>query len=101
VVELPTVTVCDEGVTEIEKSGVAAETTRLVVAGCVRLPLVPVMVSVEVPAGVVPVVVTVSVEVPLPVIVVDEKLGEAPVGRPLAPRVTVPLNPFRAPTVTV
>ena len=98
--EFPAVTVCDEGEAEIEKSG-AAETTREVVVECVRLPLVPVMVSVDVPAAVVLAVVTVSVEVPLPLIVAGEKLGVAPVGNPLALRVTVPLNPLSAPTVTV
>ena len=65
-----------------------------------RLPLVPVMVMVEVPVGVVLAVVTVSVEVPLPLMVPGEKLAVAPVGNPLALRVTVPVNPFRAPTVT-
>jgi hypothetical protein len=99
-VEFPTVTVCDDGEAEIEKSA-AAETTREVVVECVRLPLVPVRVSVEVPRGVVPAVVTVSVEVPLPLIVAGEKLAVAPVGNPLALRVTVPVNPFSAPTVTV
>jgi hypothetical protein len=102
VVEFPGVTVCDEGEAEIEKSAmVAAETTREVVVECVRVPLVPVMVSVEVPTGVVLAVVTVSVEVPLPLIVAGEKLAVAPVGNPLAPKVTVPVNPFSAPTVTV
>jgi hypothetical protein len=100
VVEFPGVTVCDEGVAEMEKSE-AAETTRVVVVECVRLPLVPVMISVDVPTGVVLAVVTVSVEVPLPLIVAGEKLAVAPVGNPLAPRVTVPVNPFSAPTVTV
>ena len=100
--EFPGVTVCDEGEAEIEKSAmVAAETTREVVVECVRVPLVPVMVSVEVPTGVELAVVTVSVEVPLPLIVAGEKLAVAPVGNPLAPRVTAPVNPFSAPTVTV
>ena len=93
-------TVRDEGEADTEKSG-AAETTREVVVECVRLPLVPGMVSVDVPAGVVLAVVTVSVEVPLPLIVAGEKLAVAPVGNPLAPRVTVPVNPFSAPIVTV
>src|SRR6202790_5058198 len=75
-------------------------TTKLVVAEWVRLPLVPVMVTVEVAVGVVPSVVTVSVEVPLPLMVAGEKLAVAPAGKPLALRVTVPANPFRAPTVT-
>jgi hypothetical protein len=99
-VEFPGVTVRDEGEAETEKSE-AAETTRLGAVECVRLPLVPVMVSVDVPTGVVLAVVTVSVEVPLPLIVAGEKLAVAPVGNPLAPRVTVPVNPFSAPIVTV
>ena len=65
-----------------------------------RLPLVPVMVMVEGPVGVVLAVVTVSVEVPLPLMVPGEKLAVAPAGNPVALRVTVPVNPFRAPTVT-
>ena len=76
-------------------------TARVVVVECVRLPLVPVMVSVDVPAAVVLAVVTVSVEVPLPLSVAGEKLAVAPVGNPLALRVTVPVNPLSAPTVTV
>ena len=65
-----------------------------------RLPLVPVMVSVDVPVAVVLAVVTVSVEVPLPLSWPGEKLAVAPVGNPLALRVTVPVNPLSAPTVT-
>ena len=61
----------------------------------------PVIVSVEVPAGVALPVVTVIVEEPLPVIVAGAKLAEVPVGKPLALRVTVPVNPFSAPMVTV
>jgi hypothetical protein len=100
VVEFPGFTVWEAGEAEIEKSGAAA-TTRLEVAECVRLPLVPVIVSVEVPAGVVPVVVTVIVEVPLVVTVAGEKLALAPMGKPPALSVTVPVNPFSAPIVTV
>jgi len=62
---------------------------------------VPVTVSVDVAAGVVVLVVTVIVEVPLVVTVVGLKLAEAPVGRPLALNVTVPVNPSSAPIVTV
>src|SRR5258706_12831122 len=72
-----------------------------VVAVCVRLALVPVIVRVEVPVGVVLPVLTVIVEGPLPVIVGGAKLAEAPVGKPLALKVTVPVNPFNAPMVTV
>jgi hypothetical protein len=84
----------------MEKSG-AADTTRLEVAEWVRLPLVPVMVSVEVASGVVPLVVTVIVEVPLVVTVAGEKLALAPAGKPVALSVTVPVKPLNAPMVTV
>ena len=85
----------------MEKSA-AAETTWLEVAECVRLPFVPVIVSVEVPVGVLPfVVVTVIVEVPLVVTVAGEKLAVASAGKPLALSVTVPVNPLNAPMVTV
>ena len=92
-------TVCDAGEAAIEKSG-AAETTRLVVAEWVKLPLVPVMVMVEVPAGVLPAVVTVSVDAPLPVTLAGEKLAVAPAGNPVAAKFTTPAKPFRAPMVT-
>jgi hypothetical protein len=85
--------------TLIVKPVAAAFTTRLTVVLCVRVPLVPVTVSVEVPAGVLLVVVTVSVEVPEPVTEVGPKLPPAPLGKPLMLRVTVPVNPFNAPTV--
>jgi hypothetical protein len=98
VVEFPGLTVCDEGDAEIEKS----VTARLVVAECVRLLLVPVIVSVEVAGGVVPlVVVTVIVEGPLPVMVGGAKLALAPAGNPVAVRVTGPVNPLTATMVTV
>ena len=58
-------------------------------------------VRVEVAAGVVVLVVTVIVDVPLVVTVVGLKLAEAPEGNPLALNVTVPVNPLRAPIVTV
>ena len=91
-----------EGVAEIEKSGVAEEfTTRVTVVVWTVLPLVPVMVMVEVPVGVVLAVVTVIVEEPEVVTDVGLKLAVAPVGKPLALKVTVPLNPFNAVIVAV
>jgi len=45
-------------------------------------------------------VVTASVEVPEPVTEVGVKLPVAPLGKPIALSVTVPVNPFKAPTVT-
>jgi hypothetical protein len=96
----PGAIVCDEGATETEKSAVAL-TTRVTVEVCVSDPLVPVIVSVELPGGVLPVVVIVRVDAPEPV--TDAGLNEAvaPVGKPLALRFTVDVKPFRAPTVTV
>jgi hypothetical protein len=60
-----------------------------------------VIVSVEVPAGVLPVVVTVNVELPVPVTVPGVKLAVAPVGNPLALNVTIPANPFSDPIFVV
>ena len=84
VVEFPTTTVCVLGLPEIEKSGGGgvAFTTRLTVVACVSVPLVPVIVSVDVPTGVLPDVVTVKVELPDPVIVVGEKLAVVPARQP-------------------
>jgi hypothetical protein len=79
----------------------AAVTDSVTVVACVKLPLVPVIVNVDVPTGVLPVVVTVSVELPAPVTVAGEKLAVAPAGNPLALSVTTPVNPFKAPTLAV
>ena len=84
------------------KSGVGvAFTTSPTVAVRVSTPLVPVIVSVGLPAGVFAAVLTVSVELPAPVTVAGLKEAVAFAGRPLADRFTVPVNPLRAPTVTV
>jgi hypothetical protein len=64
-------------------------------------PLVPVIVSVGLPVGVVAAVVTVRVELAPPAIDVGLNEAVAPVGRPLTLRLTEPLNPFSAPTFTV
>jgi hypothetical protein len=87
-------------ITLIVKPVAAAFTTRVTVVLCVRVPLVPVMVSVYVPAGVLLAVVTARDEVPEPVTEVGVKLPLAPLGNPLALSVTLPVNPFNAPTVT-
>jgi hypothetical protein len=82
-------------VAETEKlGGVGVVTTRLTDAVRDRGPLVPVIVSGYVPAGVVAVVVTDMVE--LPVVVTDGGLNvaPAPVGRPLTLNVTVPVKAF-------
>jgi hypothetical protein len=103
VVALPTITVCVPGFADIVKSGGGggAFTTKLTVVVCVKLPLTPLIVNVDVPTGVLPVVVTVNVEFPAPVTVAGEKLAVAPVGNPLALSVTTPVNPFKAPMLAV
>ena len=65
------------------------------------VPLVPVTVTMNDPVGVVLRVVTVIVVEPEPVTEVGLKVAVAPVGNPLAPKVTAPLKPFNAPIVTV
>jgi hypothetical protein len=98
----PRVTVWLDGVTLIEKSGVGgALTTSVTVVLCVKLPLVPTMVRINVPAGVDALVVTVMVDEPDPAI--DGGLNEAlaPAGSPLALNVTAELNPFDAVTVAL
>jgi len=103
VVALPTFTVCVLGLADIVKSGGGGcvFTTKLTVVECVKVPLVPVMVKVEVPTGVPPVVVTVNVELPAPVTVVGEKLAVAPVGSPLALNAMEPEKPDNAAVLTV
>jgi hypothetical protein len=71
------------------------------VAVCVSVPLVPVIVSVTLPAGVLDVVVTVSVVFPGALTVLGLNVPTAPVGNPLTVKLTVPLNPFTAPALTV
>src|SRR6516225_7989607 len=84
------------------KSGVGtAFTTSVTVVECVRLPLVPVMVIVYVPVGVVELVATERVELPEPATEVGLKLAVVPLGSPLTLKFTVPVKPFTAPTVAV
>ena len=83
------------------KSAAAAFTVSVTVVECVRLPLVPVIVSVGLPAGVLLLVCTVSVALPDPVTVLGLNVPVAPLGNPLTPKLTAPLNPFSAPTFTV
>ncbi len=66
-----------------------------------KLPLVPVIVSVRLPVGVFVPVDTVKVDAPEPVTEDGLKLPCAREGSPLTLKLTVPLNPFRALTVTV
>lgn len=68
---------------------------------CVSAPLVPVIVNVEVPVGVVPEVVMFSVDDPDPVIEAGVNEPVAPVGSPLTLSATVPVKPVPAVTVAV
>ena len=86
---------------ESEKSAPELVTTRDTVAVCTRVPLVPVIVNVLVPAGVLALVVTVMVDDPEPATEGGLKLALAPAGNPLALKVTVPVNPPEGVTVTV
>jgi len=79
----------------------AAFTTRVTVAECTRLPLVPVIVRVKVPADVVELVETDKVELPEPATEVGVKLPLAPLGNPPTLKATVPVKPFIAVTLAV
>jgi hypothetical protein len=62
---------------------------------------VPVMVIVGLPVGVVVAVVMVRVELAPGAMEAGLKAGLAPVGRPVALKLTAPVNPFKAPALTV
>ena len=79
----------------------AALTTKVTVALWERLPLVPVMVRVLVPAGVELAVAMVNVDEPRELTEAGTKVAEAPAGSPLAVKATLPLKPLMFPTVTV
>jgi hypothetical protein len=84
------------------KSGTdAAVTLKPTVVERDSAPLVPVIVSVELPVGVAPDVATVSVAFPDPVIDPGENDTVVPPGCPDTPRLTAPAKPLSAPTVTV
>ena len=91
---------CEAGDEVNVKSGTAM-TTSVAVAVWTRVPLVPVMVSVNDPPGVVAAVVTVSVEVPAVVTDVGLNVAVAPAGNPLTVRATAPVKPFTAADVGV
>ncbi|MGH9208426.1 MAG: hypothetical protein ACRD1G_18045, partial [Acidimicrobiales bacterium] len=77
-------------------------TVRVTVVVWLKLPLVPVMVSVEVPAGVELVVETLSVELPEPPLIeVGLKVPVAPVGKPLTLNDTAPVKLLRGETLAV
>jgi hypothetical protein len=97
---LPWVMVSDAGEALMVKFGVpAAFTVRDTVAVAVRLPDVPVIVTVALP--VVAVALAVSVRVLVPVVGFGLKPAVTPLGRPEAASVTLPLNPPRSVTVIV
>src|SRR5579859_755985 len=76
-------------------------TTSVTEAECDKLPLVPLMVSVYVPAAVELLVETLSVDVPAPLTEAGVKVAVAPAGTPLTPSDTAPVKPFTALTVAV
>ncbi len=85
-----------------EVGGAATEeTVNVTVAEWVVVPAVPVIVSVEVAAGVWLVVVTVRVEVPVGVIAVGLNVPVAPVGSPVTVNGTLVLKPPTEAALTV
>ena len=68
---------------------------------CASAPLVPVTVTTYVPAGVLPLVLILITVDPEPTRVFGLKLADALAGSPLALKVTVPVKPPEAVTVTV
>ena len=86
---------------EADKLKSGPETIKVTDAEFVIEPAVPVIVTVELPVGVTDVVVTVIVELPDVVIEAGEKEAVAPDGKPLALKVTGPVNPLTAATFTV
>ena len=97
---VPCVTVTEVGDAAMVKLGVAVEfTVNASVVLAVRLPEVPVMVTVADP--VVAVLLAVSVSTLVPVVGFVPNVAVTPLGRPEAARVTLPLNPFTSLTVMV
>jgi hypothetical protein len=96
----PRVTVWEVGDAEIEKLG-AGFTVKLTVVECFSPPLVPLMVTVNVPVLAVLLVVTVMVLDPEPVTELGLNFALAPEPRPLALKLTLELNPLSGVTVTV
>jgi hypothetical protein len=96
-VELVWITVWLDGEALTMKSGDEL-TTSVTVVVCVTVPLIPVIVTADVPGGVLAPVVTEQVEDE--VAGVGVKLPLAPVGKPLAPNVTWPVKPLFGVIVT-
>jgi len=86
------------GEADREKFG-AAFTVREMVVELVKLPDVPMMVTVNVPVAAV--MLAASVNVLVPVVLLGLKEPVMPLGRPDADRLTVPLKPFSGLTVMV
>ena len=82
-----------------ESVKVGAETVNMKVVDAVRLPAVPVMVTLYCPTTAE--LLAVSVTVLLPFAGFGEKDAVTPLGRPEAKRVTFPVNPFRGFTLTL
>ena len=76
-------------------------TISVAVVECVRLPLVPVMVSVKEPVDAALEVEMLNIELPEPLIEVGLKLPVAPLGNPVTLRFTVPVKQPADPTFTV
>ena len=74
-------------------------TVRLMVVVCVRLPDMPVMVTLVVPVAAVPLAVNVNVLVPVVFVGLNDAV--TPPGNPEADRFTLPLKPLRSLTVIV
>ena len=97
---VPCVTVTEVGDAAMVKLGVAVEfTVSARVVDAVKLPEVPVMVTVADP--VVAVLLAVSVSTLVPVVGFVPNVAVTPLGRPDAANVTLPLNPFTSLTVMV
>jgi len=93
---------CELGEAVIVKfGGTGTVTTRVTVAVWTSEPLVPVIVRVELPAGVDASVVTVRVEDPEPVTEAGLKEPAAPLGSPETLKFTTPANPDCAETVVL
>ena len=97
----PDVTVCEAGAADSEKSGLEELTRNVTVALWARLLLVPVTVMVKLPEGVELAVDIVRVDDPDALIDDGPKLAVAPLGKPVALKDTVPLNPLMGVTDTI
>lgn len=97
---VPCLTVKLVGDAESEKFGAAgAVTVRLIVVVCVKLPDVPVIVTLDVP--VVAVLLALKVTTLLEVVGLVPNVAVTPAGRPDADKVTLPVNPPEGVTVIV